>query len=106
MKISKILSYVMLGAARVRGTECPAACDCYEGNKIVICAYKGLEMFPDISQSPDIEEFVLVNNQIPSLARLANQESGFSGAQFKMPKGILQHYPYDLDINPLISCLD
>ena len=75
MKILKILS-AALGV--IRATECPTSCNCYESNKIVICAYKGLKLFPDISKSPDIEEFVLVNNQIPSLARLANQEPGIN----------------------------
>ena len=37
---------------------------------------KGLKTFPDISKSPDIEDFMLVNNEITSLPRLANQERG------------------------------
>ena len=34
----------------------------------------GLTEFPDISQSPDIENFILLGNNITTLPQLANQE--------------------------------
>lgn len=72
MKISKIISGILASAVAAAGS-CPDMCDCTNENKVVICAFKGLTTFPDISKSPDIEDFMLVNNKITSLPRLANQ---------------------------------
>ena len=80
MKISKIISGIL--AAAYAAGSCPNTCDCTNENKVVICAFKGLKSFPDISKSPDIEDFMLVNNEITSLPRLANQEWGFKWRYF------------------------
>ena len=81
MKISKIISGILASAYASAGM-CPTSCDCTNENKVVICAFKGLKSFPDISKSPDIEDFMLVNNEITSLPRLANQERGFKWRYF------------------------
>ena len=82
MKISKIISGIFAATTAYAAGSCPTSCDCTNENKVVICAFKGLKSFPDISKSPDIEDFMLVNNEITSLPRLANQERGLKWRYF------------------------
>ena len=58
----------------VLGSKCPDQCQCYAGPNEPMCVMLGLTEFPDISQSPDIENFILLGNNITTLPQLANQE--------------------------------
>ena len=68
MKLWNLLLTVVLGS------KCPDQCQCYAGPNEPMCVMLGLTEFPDISQSPDIENFILLGNNITTLPQLANQE--------------------------------
>ena len=63
-----------LMATVVLGSKCPEPCVCYNGPNEPMCVMLGLTEFLDISQSPDIENFILLGNNITTLPQLANQE--------------------------------
>ena len=63
-----------LMATVVLGSKCPEPCVCYNGPNEPMCVMMSLTEFPDISQSPDIENFILLGNNITTLPQLANQE--------------------------------
>ena len=55
----------------VFGEKCPTGCEC-PNNVMAVCYGNSATEFPDISRSPDIEEFILVENAIGELPRLSH----------------------------------
>ena len=69
----KALNLFLYSLGGILASECPAGCDCVSNNIMAICiSATKLTEFPDISRSPDIEEFLLVENAITNLPRLAH----------------------------------